>query len=210
MIQDDKTAAGFDSAATVTRLVDRIKAQGLGFVGRYYSRNPAKNLSAGEARALSVAGISIVTVWEAQGNLPTSFSRSHGFIDASDALRCAQEVDQPAGSVIYFAVDFDASPTDLTIAIIPYSQAVRTALAGHYRLGVYGSGLVCDTLKTQGIVECTWLGGAMGWRSSRTYTGYDILQGLPTDSHGFGFAVDPDTARGDYGGWMLSAAAQTG
>ena len=114
-------------------------------------------------------------------------------------------------TAIYFAVDFDASSTDLTIAIEPYFQAARTYLADQYRVGAYGSGLICDTLKKAGVVECPWLGGAMGWRGSRTFVGYDILQGLPTSSHEFGFPVDPDMARGsDYGGWMLANSTAPG
>lgn len=195
---------GFDSAVTTAGIIDKIVAAGVGFVGRYHSRNPRKNLTLAEAGLLSKAGISIVSVWEAMGDQRSNFNAAQGGKDAIAALTCAANVQQPENSTIYFAVDFDASLADLANRIIPYFEAVAPVLAATYRVGVYGSGRVCEELETKGYVHHTWLGGAMGWANSRAYDGWNIKQGLPGDPYHLGFQVDPDEARGaDYGQWQL-------
>lgn len=136
---------GFDAAREVGSLAARLKAANIDFVCRYYSRNTAKNLSASEAKALGDAGIRIVSVWEGAGDLLASFSPAQGAQDAADALKLAAAIGQPQGSAIYFAVDFDATPAEIANEVTGYFVAIQTAFAGKYKVGVYGSGLVCAT-----------------------------------------------------------------
>lgn len=195
---------GFDSARPVGGIVPKIKAAGVRFVGRYFSRNPKKNLSAIEAQALSAAGINIVSVWEAAGDHIGAFSAQSGLSDGDDALDCAVSVGQPEGTCIYFAVDFDVGGGDVATHIIPYFAAVKSVLGDAYKIGVYGSGLVCHALLARQQVSYAWLGGAMGWTGSRGFASWNIRQGLPSDPYHFGFQIDPDESRGDdYGQWIL-------
>lgn len=199
---------GFDAAREVGSLSARIRAAGLGFVARYYSYNAAKNLTPAEAKALSAAGIAIVSVWEARGDVAASFTAEQGAKDAAEALRLARAIGQPEGSAIYFAVDFDAAPGGVAGGISRYFRSAGAALGGHYRVGVYGSGLVCQILHASGLAELIWLACAGGWRGTRGFAGWHIKQGLPADPWGFGFQVDPDeAAAGDFGQWSLIAAA---
>src|ERR1700726_4188735 len=104
---------GFDAAREVGSLAARLKAAKIDFVCRYYSRNPAKNLSASEAKALGAAGIRIVSVWEGGGDLPAPFAPPQGARAAPDPLNLSGATAQPQGSAIYFAVDFDAPPAEI-------------------------------------------------------------------------------------------------
>ena len=202
------TFKGLDIAGDSRGLISRTRAAKIDFVGRYYSYSPLKNLSLTEAQALSAAGIAIVSVWEAQGDRLDNFTQAQGRKDAAMALSLAEKCMQPSGSPIYFAVDLDVSPDDISNFIVPYFVGVR-AVAPTGPVGVYGSGLVLQSLKIQGLVTHLWLGGAMGWRGSHGYAGAHIVQGVPGDPYGWGANIDPDTAQGDYGGWTIAGTPVT-
>ncbi|MBS0643104.1 MAG: DUF1906 domain-containing protein [Acetobacteraceae bacterium] len=201
---------GFDSNRDCSGLINKISAANVEFVARYYSHNHAKNISPGEAKLLSGAGIEIVAVWESAGNHASFFTRAQGVDDATSAHNQAMGIGQPPGTPIYFAVDFDASVAELNGGIIPYFQGVAAGLTtiGHgapaYAIGVYGSGLVCGRLSSLGLVTHTWLSMSSGWAGSKTYTDWNIRQHLEGDPFGFGFSVDPDDARDDYGGFRVA------
>ncbi len=197
---------GFDAAQDCTRILDKAKAAGVSWIGRYYSFNPRKNLSAPEAQAILGAGLDIVSIWEAQGDRATSFTYQNGRREALTALEQARDVGQPSCSAIYFAVDFDASISLIDESILPYFRAVNEVLDGHYRVGVYGSGLVCSRLDAEGLVKYDWLAGAMGWQGSHAYANAaltEIEQDTPSDPWGFGFEIDRNYARAgqDFGSW---------
>lgn len=196
---------GVDMARDPGALAGRLKAAGLGFAAGYYSYNERKNLTPEGARALTAAGLSIVSVFEAAGNKYSAFNASQGHKDALQALKLAQACGQPEGSGLYFAVDYDASPAEIDGGITEYFKAVRTALGARFRIGVYGSGMVCDRLDQELLAELFWLGGAMGWRGSRSYSRAHIRQGLPGNYYQLGVEVDPNTAiDGDFGQWQVA------
>jgi len=206
-MSDGQTLIGFDAAQDVTRILRIAKAAGIAWVGRYYSFNAKKNLTAAEAKAILDAGLDIVTVWEARGDKWDSFFRDNGTREATAALAQAKECGQPSNTCIYFAVDFDARSSEISQNVIPYFDAINAALAGHYKIGVYGSGLVCSELDSAGLVSYDWLSGAMGWQGSRAYANAhltEIEQGGAADPWGFGFNVDRNTAPvgRDFGSWL--------
>lgn len=198
---------GFDAAREVGSLVSRIRAAGLNFVARYYSYNQAKNLTPAEANALSAAGLKIVTVFESRGDRYENFNADQGARDAVAALRLAEQCGQPVGSAIYFAVDFDASPDQIDVGVHSYFQSVNQTINGRFKIGVYGSGLVCSELLRANLAAYSWLACAGGWRGTRGFSGWHIKQGLPSDPWHFGFSVDPDEGiAGDFGQWAVAAA----
>lgn len=200
---------GFDANRDCGSLIDKITAAKVDFVARYYSHNPAKNLSFSEARLLSGAGVKLVTVWEAQGDKASSFSHASGVDDSTTAYNLATALGQPSDTPIYFAVDFDATQPVVAGAIHDYFQGVADGFATIsrnnpvYTVGVYGSGLVCSWLKGRNLVTRTWLSQSMGWTGSRDFQDWNILQRLGGDPYGFGFTVDPNNARPDYGGFTV-------
>lgn len=199
---------GLDCASPVTAALPALKRAGYQWVGRYYSRSPAKNLTRVEAVAIAAAGLRVVTVWEARGDQASSFSRSQGSADGGAALAQAHACGQPLGTPIYFAVDFDASPQELD-EIGAYFSAARAALVRQYLIGVYGSGIVCQMLLNGGEVDRAWLGGAMGWRGSRDFLAsnrWQIRQHPPVAGPGVPFQIDQNETQGDFGGWVPDGA----
>jgi hypothetical protein len=161
-----------------------LREAGRDFVIRYYSettRQPEKVLTPGEARALQAAGLRTGVVYQDRARVPEDFSAEDGRRDGRFAGQYAREVHQPTGSTIFFAVDYDAVPAHMT-RIKAYFRGVCEALAeigggeGGYRVGVYGSGLVCRTLRDAGLVIHTWLAEATGWSESSTYDGWNLKQ----------------------------------
>jgi uncharacterized protein (TIGR02594 family) len=75
----------------------------------------------------------------------------------------------PHGSAIYFAVDWDFDKKSELDQISAYFTAVKAALGGAYKMGVYGSGTVSRRLKTQGLVDYVWLPGSLGWSGTKQF-----------------------------------------
>ena len=190
-------------------VLSELKSNHVDFVARYY-RNPNSRwpaLSPSEAQRLSSSGINIVAVWEAHSRDPAYFSYSQGYLDAITAAGEARAIGQPAGSAIYFAVDFNAQwlfPIDQYFHGI--AAGLDAANGGHpgYAVGVYGSGLVCDALKRSGLARYCWLSNAFAWDGSTEYEEWDIRQGAPSPE--LSFNQDADEARDEYGAFQVAAA----
>lgn len=180
------------------------------FVARYY-RDPASHwprLSAAEARMISNAGMKLVTVWESHSGRPDYFTYASGYYDAEAAYAQAKAIGQPPGSAIYFAVDFNAQEPDVLWRIDPYFRGIAAGLAAaaprhisEYRIGIYGSGLVCDYLKRTHLAQYAWLSNARAWSGYASFDDWDIRQG--GRSPYLSFSQDSNEARGDYGGFRV-------
>lgn len=196
-----------------------LAAAGVRTAIRYYSRdtlNPAKRTTRAEALQLAAAGIRLGIVHEARfGNRVTSFSRDLGVADGAYAFKYAADVmGQPAGSAIYFGVDFDATAKELTASILPYFEGVAEALASApraYRVGVYGSGLTCRTVLDRGLAELAWLAQSKGWAGYQTFlksNRWALLQEMPAEIAGVD--CDPDVANPaipDFGAFDIAPPA---
>jgi hypothetical protein len=165
-----------------------LVSNGLSFVVRYHSRTtqlPEKRLTPKEAAELARAGLDIVTVYQDRAREPGDFGWARGVQDAQSAMLYAGQVGQPAGSGLYFAVDFDFYEPQLRSVVVPYFQAVSETLAkngGNYVLGVYGSGLTCRLLKqVLSIAKLAWVAESRIWQETETYTGWDIKQHVNKD-----------------------------
>jgi hypothetical protein len=201
---------GLDTTIELTRYAQALRQMhGFDFALRYYSHNAAKNLSLGEARALSSAGMQVGVVWETSGTHPGFFTLAQGVADGGAAYRMAREViGQPSGSAIYFAVDYDASQADLDGPVSNYFTGVHAALfaAGggqsQYQVGVYGSGLTCRTLRERGVAALSWLSQSTGFAGSQAWAralAYEVIQYLPQrlTVEGDVLLVDPDATHPD-------------
>jgi len=47
-----------------------------------------------------------------------------------------------------------------------------------YKVGVYGSGAVCDSVKRTGLAQYAWLSNSTAW-AGRSFAGWNIRQGRP-------------------------------
>lgn len=154
---------------------EQLANAGVKVVIRYYNhRNssalPSKCLTRRELDQLFAADLSVAVVFQQRGGAGGhlgDFTATNGQRDAMRALELAASFTQPEGSAIYFGVDHDFFRQSELGAIQAYFQAVRTAFAGKYRLGVYGSGSVGRAMKRAGAVDLIWLAAARGWSGTR-------------------------------------------
>ena len=204
-------ARGIDLPTDARDVALELKGSHLDFVGRYY-RDPASRwpaLSAGEAQAVSAAGMKLVALWEWHSHDRAYFSYANGYWDATKAYREAKAVGQPAGSAIYFGVDFNAQPADIAGPVDQYFRGVAAGLAAAggssqtYRVGVYGSGAVCDYLKGARLAQYAWLSNSTAWAGYGRFNDWNIRQTGRLAL--LSFDQDANEARGDYGGFRLAS-----
>lgn len=198
-----------DTNRNTTSRLAALKALGIDTVIRYLTPNFAgeKAIEAPEAHALAAAGVKLGLVFEVYGGVGGfiyhDINAASGKSHAEFVLDYAPKVGAPAGAVIYFAIDTDASASQINRLVLPYFSVVEAVMAGRYRVGVYGSGAVCTAVRAAGLAHKAWLSQSMGWMHSRTYRGsnlWDLLQG-PVTMIG-GLDTDPNEvnrARPDVG-----------
>lgn len=178
---------GISTNRYCTQAVECIREADYDFVVRYYSRTtrqPEKRMLRAEAQAIANAGLRLAIVYQDSANTPGYFSRERGATDGRYAYNYAvQQIGQPVGSAIYFAVDYDATPQQIQNAITDYfrgvKQGMENAAGGQpiYDIGVYGSGATCRLVRANlSFVEYSWLALATRWRESNTYTDWNIKQ----------------------------------
>lgn len=168
-----------DTPWNTSSKVQDLKNEGIETVIRYYDFSnshihPEKRLEPSEAVALSDAGLNIVVVFQAANNKAADFSMNQGHLAGQEAFHWAkQTIKQPYGSAIYFAVDFDASESELHDNIIPYFQGVTQAFEElsdnipTYTIGAYGSGFVVNILKSEDLCEYRWLSMSIDFLGTR-------------------------------------------
>lgn len=210
-------ARGIDMATDSSDVVGELRGRPwLQFVARYY-RDPASRwpaLSPSEARRLAALGVKIVTVWEWHSTDPAYFTYATGYNDALNASRQAHNVGQPPGSAIYFAVDFNARGAAL-YQVDQYFRGVNAGLAAagsgraRYKVGVYGSGAVCDAVRTAGLAHYSWLTGSTAWDGTAGYSSWNIRQAAQGARFAnLSFSHDANEARNDYGAFQLGQYAE--
>lgn len=187
---------GLDFAWDRPSSMGALKAAGVKFVCRYLSAGAggSKDLTPGEAKQLSAAGVNIVVVWET-GAGRAKDGHHAGVLDAQAASRQARTCGMPNDRPIYFAVDFDGSSSEVT----PYFQGVKSVLG--WRTGVYGSYNVCKGLLDAGLVGWAWQ--TYAW-SAGQWDKRAHLQQYSNDHNAAGVSCDYDRALFlDYGQWRV-------
>jgi len=224
--QPPSTTSGFgvsDDARRTLKCIQREIEQErpITFVVRYLMRE----MSLAETTALSKAGLQIVSCYEANLKDPpiTIYTHEKGRRDAKRAFAKAQEVGQPAGTPIYFAIDQD--PGQQRQVILDYFEGVQEGCAQYladaqaqgnpatvYDIGVYGSGCVLDWCQAQGIATWFWQSFAPAWcGNSEVWAGANLrtwnLQNAKLTACK-GETYDRLEGWGNEGGWTVTAAAQ--
>jgi hypothetical protein len=173
------------SAPTNSRFLDKMKVLGIKTIIRYYDypRKPAhpdpnelyetwpgKTLHKPERDRIVNKGLSMAVVFQHNNSSLGTFTPSRGRRDAEQALKLARENLQPRGSAIYFGVDGGWQLPEQIEKVRSYFREakIRIQNAG-YRIGAYGSGLVCSTLLTEELAELCWLSNAMAWPGSTDF-----------------------------------------
>ncbi len=199
-----------DTNHDTTRHLASIKAAGVKTIIRYLSPiNPAgeKCVKAAEARAIATAGLRLGLVNEGWGDFAHGgISAGAGERDGEWCAKYAAQVGVSESACIYFAVDVDANAAQIRKLVIPYFAAVAAAFkqsAPKLRIGVYGSGAVCEAVIAANLADLPWLSCSMGWAGSRDFLAsnkWTLRQHLPATIAGID--SDPDDANGDFGDFV--------
>jgi Domain of unknown function (DUF1906) len=199
-----------DTNNDTTNVLAQLKGSGVETIIRYISTSTQREkcVKPPEAKAIAVAGLKLGLVFEVWGG---SDDFSHGDINSDSgaqhgqfARNWAASVGAPDGTIIWFAIDNDVSQDQFARLVQPYFAAVKTALSGKYRTGIYGCGFACQRCLDSGLADAAWLSNAMGWNGSknfRTTNRWHLLQG--PDTHLCGLSVDTNDANeNDYGAFV--------
>ena len=123
-----------------------VKQCGYSFVIGYLSGGGSKDLTAAQIAAYRAAGLMVGLVWETTANRVTGGAAA-GAADGAAAEAEADRVGYPRDAVIFFAVDFDAQPSDFS-TIAAYAAAFNQAT--NRPVGIYGSFDVVEHFVTPG------------------------------------------------------------
>lgn len=187
---------GIDCATPLTATTAAaIRAAGYEFAARYLVPSGWKRLTRKEAEAITAAGMQIISVFETTANR-TVGGATNGKVDGTAALQEAKTIGQPAGTAIYFAVDYDAQPDDYD-AIEAYLKAAASAVTG-YEAGVYGSYAVVEEMARRGVVKHFWQ--TYAWSRGKQSAHANIYQ-HQNDARVAGAAVDLNKSFGSEGWW---------
>ncbi|HYU75837.1 MAG TPA: DUF1906 domain-containing protein [Ktedonobacteraceae bacterium] len=183
-----------------------MKAAGVSFVCRYLSYvnslTQVKLLTPGEAKALSAAGIAIVSNYEWYANRAlegTASGVQDGQIAASQHTACGG----PANRPIYFSVDVDCEGSQ----VAPYFQGVAKTIGLHRTAG-YGSYRVLKYLFDNGLI--TW-----GWQTyAWSYGAWEPRAHIQQYQNGVsmsGHSVDYNRSiKSDFGQWRIGGQPMSG
>jgi hypothetical protein len=205
-------AAAADLSRPVSqKFLDKMKVVGLEAIIRYYDHEDetikGKTLRKDERDLIIRNNFAIGVVFQHHNDTLSSFTPTRGRQDAQRSLILATENSQPKASAIYFGVDGDWKKTAELAKITDYFKEVNAELAtSGYRVGVYGSGLVCRMLTEAGLAELCWLANAKSWPEYDKYyqsRKWRLVQTLPQDCGGrnvdFDFTNGIDTDFGQFG-----------
>lgn len=139
-----------------------LKDAGYLTVGRYLTgtvgvgaNERAKNLTPAEISRITTAGLRIFPIYQDGGtNIDYFKNAERGSSDAYTAIDAAKRLGFPAGSTIYFAVDFDCLPDETDAYIVPYFNNINgvfnlTYNDQMYKVGVYGPRQLCTELQNR-------------------------------------------------------------
>lgn len=185
-----------DTPWHTTNIIDCLKDAGVETVIRYYNDGnsvhlPQKRLELNEAQALSAGGLKIMVIFQTGQDSTSEFTYDQGFQSGTNAYNWAKNtIGQPRNSAIYFGVDYNPNEAELESNVIPYFKGVAAAFkdlggaSADYNVGAYGSGLVVNTLRDQGLCDYRWLSqssGYYGTQEALNEGNYELHQIYPSE-----------------------------
>jgi hypothetical protein len=207
------TAIVLDVAEDATRDFPAFAADGFKTVVGYLSSiNPAgaKCWTGARVKAAAAAGLRIGLVHEGFGGVGgKGISAADGQRDGNYCRTKMPFLFAPKGACCYFACDQDFTPAQIKSLVLPYFREIRNQFAGSgYRVGVYGSGAVCDAVMAEQLADLSWLAQSKGWTGYSAWRAKaNMVQGAETKLHGAD--VDLDSPQGDIGDYVPELPASS-
>lgn len=188
--------------------LEQLKAAGFTGVIRYLCNRSTdspestdgKRITPSEAADIRAHGLDLGLVWETTAN-----RAGDGFAaGAGDALKAEQQADEigyPADAAIYYAVDYEASATQ----VLYYFSGVRRS--ARRPVGVYGSYQVVEGVADMGLATYLWqtVAWSYGARSDRAhlYQRNDFALPKVDGDYDENEVLQP----ADWGGWTYTVKA---
>lgn len=146
---------GIDTAARITAAqAAKLRQNGVSFACRYIGPEAwGKTITAEEIRTLRDAGLAIMLCFESTASRMKGGARA-GAEDAVTARNCAAALGVPAGTVIFFACDYNAPAADFA-SIEAYLRAAKMN-AEQYGVGMYGPEKVVSAISERGACFYFW------------------------------------------------------
>jgi peptidoglycan hydrolase-like protein with peptidoglycan-binding domain len=175
-----RSCTAVDCITTITDArAATLTAAGYTLVGRYLDERPSskplnKQIQPGELDVIFRNCLKVFPISQYYGGEAKYFTHAQGVTDAQGAHDAAVRYGFDQGTVIYFAVDFDATQADVDSGVIPYFQGVVAGLAGRggcYVHGVYGARNVCSEVTRRTGARWSYVAGMS--------TGYSGNMGYP-------------------------------
>lgn len=163
----NRSPNAIDCTDTITQTwATKLKSMGINYVGRYLTGYWPISFS--ELKAILDAGLNYIPIFERSGNDlspgmdvtdASYFNYYQGKQDGEYAVSTADRFGLPRGTVIYFAVDFDAYDYEVSDNILPYFNGVKNAVnaSSDYRVGIYGPRNVCTRVANAGYSEKSYV-----------------------------------------------------
>jgi hypothetical protein len=163
---------------TIGRYYDRAYGTGIGEVCYHHK---SKTLTKAELTAIERAGMFVYVIYQHCNHSCANFDMANpatadkGRKDAIAAVELARDLGQPAGTPIYFGVDFDPYPgKDCAVpaariwpSVEQYFNQINEVFAQTgWQVGVYGAGVTCKRLKESGGAKFFWLSTSLGHSGS--------------------------------------------
>lgn len=171
-----------DCVTTITNArATTLLSAGYTTVGRYLTNYPGgtldKKIKPGELTTIFNNGMSVFPIFQVGGDSSEYFSSDQGFEAGKAAHAAARAYGFRPGTVIYFAIDFDALEGEVWDLVVPHFEGIQTAFSSinsDYSVGIYGARNTCSIVSAEGLSASSFVGGMS--------TGYSGNLGFPLPS----------------------------
>ncbi len=154
----DRACTACDTRFEITTSrANELKNKGYQIVGRYLTGTTYKVLRDEEPQRILDNGLYFFPIFQESSTNVPYFTTARGKADAENAVRAARKFRIPEGSVIYFAVDLDATTAQITNYVLPYFAALKENMDTAYIIGVYGTRNVCMQVYREGYAETSFV-----------------------------------------------------
>lgn len=135
---------------------------GYRYIGRYltgtYNGGISKAITVKEAQIIFDAGLSFFPIYQTSARSASYFTVKQAEEDAKAANEAALALGIPKNTVIYFAVDFDATDAQINSSVLPYFAKVSEIMnKGFYKTGIYGTRNVCIKASNKGYAVSSFV-----------------------------------------------------
>lgn len=161
----ERTATGCDCATIITEdNVSVLTTNMYSSIGRYLTGR--YKLTPKEINVLSKNNIRIFPIFQRSGEGISAtninyFTSARAVADANDAYNAASKLGFVNGTIIYFAVDFDAYDYQVTNTLIPFykklSETFNSINTKGYKIGLYGPRNVCSRISSLGYAVSSFV-----------------------------------------------------